>query len=126
MDLINGIIPVYPGMLVEVVEGVALDNTYMDGLAEITIDNKMQGEYMNICRVMRTPDWWPSDVLINAEDGDFIGVWATAIKAFKLAEYGNIAIVRNPDVFVVIDPNSELYEKVEEKYLNAKAVDSEV
>lgn len=112
MNLEKDIIPVYPGLLVNVLEGVAVDNRYTDGFAEVKVDQKLQGEYMNICQVIAVPVDWPDDVMRNAEVGDFIGVWATAIKPFKFAHYGNISIVRNPDVFVVVREGSELYDAI--------------
>ena len=109
MDLYKDIIPVYPGLLVKAVEGVAVNSKYTDGFAEVKVDQKLQGEYMNICQVLAIPESWPDDVMLNAKVGDYIGVWATAIKPFKLANYGDVFIVRNPDVFVVVREGSELY-----------------
>lgn len=116
MKLVENITPTYPGMLVEVIEGVSLNSTYKDNFAEVTVENKLQGEYMNICRVLRMPDNVPDDVVLNATVGDLIGVWATAIKQFKLTQRGDVAIVRNPDVFIVINYGSELEAQILKDY----------
>lgn len=95
--------PKYPWFLVEVVEGVDTDQIVQDGIAQVKVDNKFQGKYMNICRIIKTPDAVPADTILHAGEGDYIGVWATAVETFNLFEHGNVNMVRNPDIFIVLD-----------------------
>ena len=109
----DSLIPNYPWYLAEVVEGVELNSTYMEGAAEINVENKFQGEYMNICRIITAPR--NGSELNYAENQDFVCVWATAVKKFKLLSYGTVVLVRNADIFLRILPGTPLYAEIERR-----------
>jgi hypothetical protein len=110
--LLNGLLVVDPWILVEIIEGVNLDSTYRDDFAEYSVDNKVQGKYMNICKVLKTPDLIES---LNAEVDDYVCVWSTAVESFNVLNYGKVDLVRNPDIFMKLDKSSEFYKLVSTK-----------
>ena len=102
-----------PWLLVEVIEGVSKDASYTVGLAEVDVDIKAQGEYMNICQVLQAPSDQTGTQIMA---GDFVCVWAPAIKRFTLMHYGEIILTRIPDVFLVIPRTSALGDKLLARY----------
>jgi hypothetical protein len=108
----------FPWYIVEVIEGVNLDSVVRNGAAEIGVENKMQGKYMNICRILECPTSYsckPSDTLL-ASTGDLVGVWATAIETFQMLSYGEVTMIRNADIFMTVIGNSPLYKEIMAKH----------
>lgn len=94
--------PNYPWFVVDIVEGVDLNQTVQDGIAEVKVDSKFQGKYLNICKITKAPQNVPRDTPLHAIEGDIVCVWATAVETFDLFEYGQVHLVRNPDIFLVL------------------------
>jgi hypothetical protein len=94
--------PNFPWFIVEFVDGVDLDKVVQDGIAEVIVDNKFQGKYLNICKVLKQPNNTPKDVSLHAIEDDYVCVWASAIESFDLPDYGKVHLVRNPDIFLVL------------------------
>jgi len=108
----------FPWYIIEVVKGVDVNNVHRDGFAEVGVDDKFQGKYMNICRIIDEPCFESMDCdtpPLLAEVGDLVCVWATAVESFKLFEYGSISLVRNADIFLKISAGTALYNKIMEE-----------
>lgn len=109
----------FPWYLVDIIEGVDLNSVYKDDFAEVGVDNKFQGKYMTICKIVQTPSEYSrksTDPNILAIEGQLVCVWSTAVEKFKILNYGEVSMIRNADVFLVIPQDTELYEKIISSY----------
>ena len=118
-EVVNSLIVNFPWYLVEVIEGVDVNSIYKEGFAEIEVENKFQGKYMNICKVILEPDWEScssKDLVPLAFKDDVVCVWSTAVENFKILEYAEVSLIRNADIFIRIPAGTPLYEKIIKNY----------
>lgn len=88
------IVPISPYNIVEIVEGSKTGQVAKIGVAEVKVENKLQGKYVTFCKVL-VPH---AGAIVEAND--VIVVWSTAVEEFDLPnDRGELYMIRDADIF---------------------------